>query len=53
MEISVYSQTLEIERRVLGREHPSTLTTLSGLAFTYQRQCKDVLISLAIHKDKD
>jgi eukaryotic-like serine/threonine-protein kinase len=34
------SQTLEIERRVLGAEHPNTLYTLSDFASVYQRQGK-------------
>jgi hypothetical protein len=37
---ALLSQTLEIERRALGSEHPITLWTLSGLASMYQRQGK-------------
>ena len=33
-------QTLEIQRRVLGPEHSSTLSTLSDVASMYQRQGK-------------
>ena len=39
---AVFSQTLEIERRVLGPEHPDTLDTLSDFASMYQLQGKYV-----------
>jgi tetratricopeptide (TPR) repeat protein len=37
---ALFSQTLELVRRVLGPEHPDTLNTLWGLACMYQRQGK-------------
>jgi tetratricopeptide (TPR) repeat protein len=36
----LFVQTLEIERRVLGPEHPDLLVTLSGVASMYQREGK-------------
>ena len=32
---ALYSQTLEIQRRVLGPEHPDTLTSMDNLAEVY------------------
>ena len=40
---ALFSQTLEIQRRVLGPEHPDTLDTLSDFASMYQRQGKYAL----------
>jgi len=40
---ALYSQTLELSRRVLGPEHPNTLNTLSGFASMYQRRGKYAL----------
>jgi tetratricopeptide (TPR) repeat protein len=37
---ALYGQILEIKRRVLGPEHPSTLGVLSVLGYMYQRQGK-------------
>jgi hypothetical protein len=34
---ALYSQTLEIERRVLGPEHPNTLVSMDNLADVYER----------------
>jgi eukaryotic-like serine/threonine-protein kinase len=39
----LYSQNLEVRRRVLGPEHPGTLYTLAGFASMYQRQGKYAL----------
>ena len=32
---ALYSQTLEIQRRVLGPEHPDTLMSMNNLAIVY------------------
>jgi eukaryotic-like serine/threonine-protein kinase len=37
---ALFKQTLEIQRRVLGPEHPDTLDSLSEIASMYQRQGK-------------
>jgi eukaryotic-like serine/threonine-protein kinase len=39
--VALFGQTLEIERRVLGPEHPGTLTTMSNLAATYNIEGKN------------
>ena len=33
-------QVMETSRRVLGQEHPSTLTSMANLAFTWNGQCR-------------
>jgi tetratricopeptide (TPR) repeat protein len=40
---TVYGQALEIMRRVIGPDHPTTLITLSDIAALYQRQGKYTL----------
>ena len=32
---------METRKRLLGAEHPSTLTTMNNLAFTWERQGRD------------
>jgi hypothetical protein len=32
---------IEMRKRVLGAEHPDTLTSMNNLAFTWKRQDKD------------
>jgi hypothetical protein len=35
-------QVMETKKRVLGLEHPSTLTSMNNLAFTWRNQNRDV-----------
>jgi hypothetical protein len=37
---ALHKQTLDIQRRVLGTEHPDTLQSISGLAGSYFFQGK-------------
>jgi len=46
-------QVMEITKRVLSEEHPSTLTSISNLAFTWKEQGRNVkaidLMNKCIH----
>ena len=50
---NMHKQTWEQRKAVLGEEHPSTLTSMNNLAFTWKGQCKNTkainLMSECVH----